>query len=284
MAENEELLPPEEPAEPQPDPQIRSSADYANYQPPGKQRRPIWRKLAIAGGALILLVAVAGGVYWFVIREKPASQPAGTAETAQDGSQLASAASQITAKTKHYVSQNFRLEFDYPEDWTASEETSGSSETQPTVVILSPDLKLKDTTGKDVVGQILFSIRTPNDKLQGLDAGATAVRNSEKITYAKPTQVQRDSTYISFLHYATSTEPNTLDAVYITGDLGYQKDQDVPKLDIEKVDPIISFEFYLCPNSGCEGVSGVSGISVSTWDNPSISGPLTNMLKSLTIN
>ena len=283
MAENEELLPPVQPTETQTDDQSGSSADYANYQPPQKQRSPIWRKLAIAGGALILLVAVAGGVYWFIIREKSVSQPAGTTETAQDGIQLAPAADQITTKTKHYVSQNFRLEFDYPEDWTANEETSGSSETQPTVVILSPDLKLKDTTGKDVVGQILFSIRTPNDKLQGLDAGATAVRNSEKITYAKPTQVQRDSTYISFLHYATSTEPNTLDAVYITGDLGYQKDQDVPKLDIEKVDPIISFEFYLCPNSGCVEISGVSGIGVSTWDNPNISGPLTKMLQSLTI-
>jgi hypothetical protein len=284
MAENEELLPPEQPAEPQPEPhpdtQAGSSADYANYQPPQKQRRlkPNWRKLGIVGAVVVVLFAIVGAVYWFVLREKPTSQPTGTNQTEQTGSQLAPAAEQVTTKTKHYVSQNFRLEFDYPEDWTASEDNTEA------ITVLSTDLKLRDASSKDVVGQVYFRIRSHTQKLDGLDAGnATAVRNSEKISYTKPTEVQRDSTYISFLRYSTSTEANTLDAMYITGDLGYQKDQDVPKLDIEKVDPVISFEFYLCPNSGCVEISGVTGIGISTWDNPNISGPLKSMLQSLTI-
>ena len=281
MADNEELLPPEQPTEAQPDKQADSSADYADYQPPQKQRKlkVNWRKLGMVGGVFVILTVIAGGVYWFVIKKEPNTQTTDTNQTEQTGGQLAPAADQITTKTKHYVSQNFRLEFDYPEDWTASEDNAEA------ITVLSTDLKLKDAAGKDVVGQVYFRIRSHTQKLEGFDSGnATAVRNSEKISYTKPTEVQRDSTYISFLRYSTSTEANTLDAVYITGDLGYQKDQDVPKLDIEKVDPIISFELYLCPNSGCEEVSGVSGIGVSTWDNPSVSGPLTNMLKSLTIN
>ena len=274
-------MPPEQPTEAQPDKQADSSADYADYQPPQKQRKlkVNWRKLGMVGGVFVILTVIAGGVYWFVIKKEPNTQTTDTNQTEQTGGQLAPAADQITTKTKHYVSQNFRLEFDYPEDWTASEDNAEA------ITVLSTDLKLKDAAGKDVVGQVYFRIRSHTQKLEGFDSGnATAVRNSEKISYTKPTEVQRDSTYISFLRYSTSTEANTLDAVYITGDLGYQKDQDVPKLDIEKVDPIISFELYLCPNSGCEEVSGVSGIGVSTWDNPSVSGPLTNMLKSLTIN
>jgi hypothetical protein len=84
------------------------------------------------------------------------------------------------------------------------------------------------------------------------------------------------------LRYADNTEG--LDAIYITGDLGYAKDQNVPEADIQKVDPIISIEFYLCPDSGCVEVSGVSGIGVETWEDESVSTPLTSMLESLVIN
>lgn len=256
-----------------------SSANYANYQPPEKKRNPKWRKVALAGGVALLLIVVVGGVYWFSFKDKQSDQTSNSAETTQGGSQLAPAASEITAETKHYVSQNFRLEFDYPQDWTASEDNA------EVISALSTDLALKDTANKDVVGQVYFRIRANSQKLEGLDGGnGSAVRNSEKIAYTKPTQSQRDSTYISFLRYVTSTDDKTLDAVYITGDLGYQTGQAVPKLDIEKVQPIVSLEFYLCPNSGCVEVSGVSGIGIGALENPGIWGPLTKMLKSLIIN
>lgn len=279
MADNEELLPSQQPTEAPPDKLAGSSADYANYQPPQKQRSPIWRKLAIVGAAIVVLFAIVGAVYWFVLREKTPIQTADTAQNSQSGSQLAQADSQITTKTKHYVSQNFRLEFDYPEDWFAGQDNAEQ------ITLLSPDLKLKDTDNKDVVGQISLSIQSNGLKIPGVEGdGAVASRASTKINYVKPTSAQRDSTYISFLRFSESQSAQALDGVFITGDLGYQKDQNVLSADIEKVNPIIYLNFYLCPNTGCIEVSGVYGIGLATWDNPNISGPLTKMLESLVIN
>ncbi|MBI2007801.1 hypothetical protein HYS85_00990, partial [Candidatus Saccharibacteria bacterium] len=198
-------------------------------------------------------------------------------ESAQTAQNSTPAAAKITTETKKFESVNFKLSFDYPGNWTASEDNADE------INVLSPDLKLKGVDGKDVTGQIYFRIRAKGQKLEGLDGGsATAILNSEKIAYTSPTQVQRASTYISFLRYAGGSEG--LDAIYITGDLGYEKDQTVLKTDIEKVDPIISIEFYLCPNSGCVELSGVYGIGVETWTDENIADSLGNMLKSLVIN
>ena len=251
----------------------RSTADYAEYQKPQKQRSPIWKKLGLSLLIIVLLAGLAAGGYWFFKNRKSSDKQAETSQTAK----TAAPAQTITTETKKYDSENFKLSFDYPGNWTASEDNSEE------IKVLSPDLKLKGTEGNDVTGQILFRVRASGQKLPGLDSGnAVAVLDSEKIAYAQPTEVQRASTYISFLRYADNTEG--LDAIYITGDLGYDKDQDVLEADIKKVDPIISIEFYLCPDSGCVEVSGVSGVGAETWEDESVSAPLTNMLESLVIN
>lgn len=256
----------------------RSTADYADYEKPKKPRNPKWRmlgrKLGIGAAILILVAALGGGGYWFYKSRKSSDKPSETSQTAQNNSL---AADKITTETKQFDSTNFKLSFDYPGNWAASEDSAEE------INVLSPDIKLKTVDGKDVVGQIFFRIRAKGQKLQGLDSGdATAILSSEKVAYTSPTQVQRASTYISFLRYAGNTEG--LDAVYITGDLGYEKDQTVLKTDIEKVDPIISIEFYICPNSGCVELSGVYGIGEEIWADENISVPLKNMLTSLIIN
>jgi hypothetical protein len=251
----------------------RSTADYAEYQKPKKQRNPKWKKLGIALLIIIILAGMTAGGYWLLNNRKSSDKQSETSQTAKS----AAPAQTITTETKHYDSESFKLSFDYPGNWTAGEDNAEE------IKVLSPDLKLKGTDGSDVTGQILFRIRASGQKLPGLDSGnAIAILASEKIAYAQPTEVQRASTYISFLRYADNTDG--LDAIYITGDLGYDKDQEVPEADIQKVDPIISIEFYLCPDSGCVEVSGVSGIGVETWQDETISTPLTNMLESLVIN
>lgn len=256
----------------------RSTADYADYEKPQKPRNPMWgklgRKVGIGLAVLVLVIALGGGGYWFIkirgAEPKPASSP-------QSAQQPNDAASQITTETKKFESANFKLSFDYPGNWTASEDNPEE------ISVLSRGIKMKDADGKDVTGQVYFRVRAKGQKLQGFDKGdATAVIASEKIAYTTPSQVQRASTYISFLRYADNSAG--LDAIYITGDLGYEEGQTIPKADIEKVDPIISIEFYLCPNSGCMELSGVYGIGVETWSNEDIKLALENMLKSLTIN
>lgn len=252
----------------------RSTADYANYQKPEKPRNPIWKKLGIGAAALVLVLGLAAGGYWFIKNRGAGPKPASSSESAQQSN---NATSQITTETKKFESADFKLSFDYPGNWTASEDNPEE------ISVLSPGIKMKDVDGKDVTGQVYFRVRAKGQKLQGFDKGdATAVLSSEKIAYTSPSQVQRASTYITFLRYADNAAG--LDAIYITGDLGYEEGQTIPKTDIEKVDPIISIEFYLCPNSGCMELSGVYGIGAETWSNENIKLALENMLKSLTIN
>lgn len=258
----------------------RSTAEYAEYQKPQKPRNPLWgklkpgRKLGIGLAILILVAVLGGGAYWFV-KSRQSDKPAETTQTAQNSP---AAAEKITTETKRFDSAHFKLSFDYPGNWLASEDNAEE------ISVLSNDLKLKGIDGKDVMGQIDFRIRAKGQKLQGLDGtnGAITVLDSEKIAYTSPTQSQRASTYISFVRYEQSSEG--LDAIYITGDTGYAKGQTVPIADIEKVDPVVSVEFYLCPDSGCVEFSGVYGIGLETWNDESISGPLRSMLQSLIIN
>lgn len=259
----------------------RSTADYANFQKPQKPRNPIWQKLSkysrkfgIIALALVLVIAVAGGGYWLYNNRKSDNKPAPTNQTAQN---TPSAAAQISSETKKFESTNFNLTFDYPANWKPSEDSAEE------ISVLSTDLKLKGVDGKEVTGQVLFRIQAKGQKLRIGDPGAaTAILESKKIAYSSPTQAQRASTYITFVRYAENAEG--LDAIYITGDLGYEKDQSVPSSDLQSVDPVVSIEFYLCPDSGCVEVSGVPGVGVQTWEDQNVSIPLENMLKSLVIN
>lgn len=232
-----------------------------------------WRRLLLIFGVLVLLAGAGASVYWFFLRNK--SDTAKPSEASQQNT--AQPASKIATTSKHFVSQNFRLELDYPTDWTAP------ADNNQTLTFLSPDIQLKSSDGQTVNGQILLTIQAKNLKLPGLDGGnALAARDSKKIDYLRPSQVQRASTYISFLRYASSA--SGLDGVYITGDNGYQKDQAIPKVDIEKVDPIIYISFSKCPKKGCIEVGAALSIQAEMWDDPNFSGPLENMLKSLVIN
>lgn len=112
---------------------------------------------------------------------------------------------------------------------------------------------------------------------------AVAVRESEKIAYTKPSSVQRGSTYLSFLQYASSTA-TSLDGAYITGDVGYQKDQAIPKADFTPVDPVISLTFVKCADNSCTGEGTPIGVATTMWEDASFGKPLKTMLQSLVVN
>lgn len=219
---------------------------------------------------LVLLAAAGGGLYWLKNHHKPAaktnSPPAVSPSAAQS-----QASSPITSATKHYDSPNFYLGIDYPADWTLADSGGGK------MTIVSPKLQLKDALGQSTSGQIVLTITQKGQNLTAFNAGsAAAVLDSQKVTYTKPTQTQRDNTYLSFLQYAATTAHGALDAVYITGDLGYQKLQDIPKSDIAQIDPEIVLSFV---NSSGQPLS----IASSSWSDGAFSGPLIKMLTSLAI-
>jgi hypothetical protein len=255
-----------------------STADYANYEPPKKERNPTWRKVLIVLTAVVILAGLATGAYFFIKnRDSGKAEKEPTAST-QTEETAPPATSQISTTTKNYSSANFNLSFDYPDDWKVTD--SGG-----VLTVKSPATSLKDAGGQQTNGQIVMTIRAKDQKLTEFDEGAAmASRQSVKIDYTKPTQSQRGSTYESFLAYFGSDSGTVLDGVYITGDSGYTKGQSIPKDDVLKVEPVISITFFACTSGQCTEKTTPIGIAASSWDDKSFSGPLEAMLKSLSIN
>lgn len=251
----------------------QSTADYAEYEKPSKEPNPIWRKLGIFAASLITVAVLAGGAYWLLKGHKASKQPAQSSQTET----TPVGAVKITTTTKHYDSSNFNLGFDHPSDWTVSDTGNGA------LTVKSPAIKLKDADGENTDAQISLLIRPNTDKLVEFDSGnAIAAINSEKIAYTQPSQTQRANTYLSFPRYAHSSAG--MDGIYITGDFGYKSAQSIPKVDIQKIDPVISVVFGQCTNQQCSGNNTSLTISTDNWDNQSFSDPLKNMLQSFTIN
>lgn len=235
------------------------------------------RKMLIMLGALFLLAAICLGVYWLFSKDD--SKQAATKKTQDDTSSSRSAANVgVSTKTEHYVSNGFMLEFDHPEDWTVTE-TTGSGQ----LTVQSPALQFKAATGESITGRMLFKIRNKQQLLPEFDGGnAVAALESEKIDYAKPSSVQRGSTYLSFLQYATSSDG--LDGIYVTGDTGYQAGQAIPKADFTPVDPVISITFEKCADRTCSGEATDTGIAESAWQDVAYANPLKAFFQSLVIN
>ncbi len=249
-----------------------STADYANWQPPQKPEK--WKKRLIIFIGLVLLLAAGSAVYWLALKKKPAASPGSSAQPTTTASET----KPISPQTKNYASQNFTLSFDYPDDWTVTDEPGSGI-----MSVKSPALQLTEAGGQKITGQITLTFRAKTQKLTEFDPGsAVAVRDSEKIAYTKPTQSQRGNTYLSFLRYAKTADSAALDGIYITGDAGYKKDQDIPLADLTKVDPVVSLTFAKCPDSTCSNTTPLS-IAASSWGDSTLSGPLEAMLKSLTI-
>lgn len=251
-----------------------STADYAQHTPPDKIPRSWKVPLLIIFGLLI----AASAIYWFVIKPKPAAKSTSqTSSSASSSSQstpaaVAPATTKISTTTKTYTSANFKLAFSYPDDWVIADAGGG------VLTAKSPSLSLKNAAAQTATGQVVLTIRDKTQKLTEFDKGnATATRDSLKISYTKPTQTQRGSTYVSYLQFATSTTAGALDGIYITSDSGYKKGQAIPLVDVSKVDPSISITFV-------DSSSKAMSIADSMMDDTAFSTPLTDLLKSLAIN
>lgn len=249
----------------------KSGADYVKTSPPYK-KRPGWIKWLIIV-VLILAIVGAGGWYFFKYK-KTTNKPANSTPQAQTVNKKT-----IASETKNYVSPEFYLSFDYPSDWTITD-TSGTG----VLTAKSTPVTLVDANNQSMTGQVTLTVRAKTQVLPEFDHGnAVAERDSEKIAYAKPTPSQRAQTYVSYLQYATTVANKAIDGVYITGDFGYKAGQAIPKVDIGKLDPIITLTFAKCTDSTCAKTTPMA-ISDSNWNDASLSKPLLDILRSLTIS
>lgn len=266
-------LPPET-GDPEADHEARVEYWKNVNQPPAPKPKRTNRWVVIIIAIAVILLGAGVFAYWKFAMQKPDVVTVNQQQKKTDDN----AKKTITAETKHYASSTLNLEFDYPADWTVVNETS----TAP-LAVRSPAMQLKDGAGKTVTGQIVMSIQAKQTSLKEFDKGAaTAIRASEKVSYSKPTSAQRAQTYLSFLQYAGTS--SGMDAVYITGDHGYTKDQDISQADIIGADPLVRVVFVKCNGTDCSGVTPAFAITASSWDSKAFADPIRNMLTSLAIN
>ena len=253
----------------------RARIEYLRSVAKPRQTGRSWPKWLIAA---VLVIAMAGGAaYWFLFRTPPAKQNTGSSDTIQQATNAQP--EEADAPTKQHESTHFFLAFDYPETWTVTDDGSGQ------IIIKSPATRLKAAGGQNAQGQVAITIQGKQASLEEFKRGnAVAARDSEKITYLKPTSSQRAQTYLSFANYAGSQAKGT-DAVFITGDSGYQKDQAIPMVDIAKVDPLIRVSFTRCNGTDCAGSNGAAGLTIATesWETTAALKAARALLTSLSI-
>jgi len=253
-----------------PDAERQERIDYLKSIAPAPKPKRMWlRILMIIVGVLILAAAA----YLLITK---ALNKKDTPSTAKDDTKTSSTQTEVVTKTKHFDSATLGLGLDYPENWKASEANNK-------VTIVSPAMQLKTAGGGSKSGQAVVTIQPKQTTLDAFKKGnGLATLSSERVSYTKPSQTQRAQTYLSFVQYPTSTVSG-IDAIYITGDNGYQKDQAVPQVDIVQVDPLVSVTFLEC-NGSCTGTGQPMTIASSTWsDGTAVAKMLRNLLTSLAI-
>lgn len=242
---------------------IPSATQYPVYK-----RSRSGRKVVIT---LVLIAVAAFGAYWFGAHEATKSQSgAKRPMVAQSRNQ---SAQNSTVQTKHYDSTNFTLGFDYPSSWTVNDTTTK-------LTITSPDLQLPTATGVRTGVHVVVSIQNPQSTIPGFPInGAEAILTSDHLTYTQPSAVQRAQTYLSYLSYGAG---GGLDALYITGDNGYQQGQQVPMSDVVKGNPLISVTFQSCSDNSCASGKAVT-LSSSGWQAATTSKDIVKLLESIVL-
>jgi hypothetical protein len=253
-----------------PDYDPEAAAEYvSNLQPIKEQKRKSKRSKIILLLVFLLAALGAAGYFFFLKPGEPAQEAPQTQQPAQSQEPQA-----VASET--YRSADLNLSFDYPNNWKVDESTQGL------ITVTSPVTKLKDVNGGQMDAKVVVTFLNTGSEVPAFEgaASATAATDSEKIAYDSPTQNQREQTYLSFASFGGGG----LDAVFITGDSGYQKDQFIPESDIKKSDPIISVKFYSCSDAECGGEgAGSYTVSVEEWSaNPTLQAALA-ILKSLKV-
>lgn len=224
---------------------------------------------------LVVLAVIGGGTYW-VLTHKTTKKS--TATTKASASSQPASVTKIASNTTQYNSSDYGLALNYPSDWTVND-VAGNNMT-----VTSPALQLVGSGSQTFTGQVVLTIQNQQTTIPPLAAGtAVAALESQKLTYKSPTPDQRAQTYLTFVNYAGAT--GSLNALYITGDNGYQVGQTVPMSDLTQDDPLISVTFTKCSDTTCKAAPTAATITSGSWSSDTgLAKPVVAMLESLTIN
>ncbi len=241
-----------------------------NNKPP-KKNNSLWYLIA---GFVVVLVLVGAGI--FIAKKYTHSNKTNKITNKQTTATKPS--STITSsKLASYTSTVFNFKVSYPNNWTVA--TQGNT----SVSISSPETSLTADTGNKVNGMVVLSVFNKGQIPASFGSYSVAVLNSQDINFTKPTAAQAAQTYISFIQYPATTVKGGLDAIYVTGNNGFVKDDAITTAIVGQVDPLIVVNFEQCSSKDCSQVKNLT-ISSTMWSNTSFSTPILNILKSFSFS
>lgn len=237
------------------------------------QKKPRRKGPLIVVAVIIALLFAAGAFYWFGVRKAAAPAPSTQSQTTQQSSKQTEQTAE--KQTKHYDSTQHTLSIDYPSDWVLSD-------TDEAFTLTSSPYDFTDATGAKARGKLVFSIQDQQSAIPGYPAnGATAVLDSDKLAYKKPSASQRAETYLSYLGYQNTTG---LDSLFITGDNGYKTDQQVPQTDLTGMNTLVSTKFLKCENQACTNPTAALSVQASSWKASTAAKDVQAAIESLVFN
>jgi hypothetical protein len=247
----------------------QSTADYIHNLEPVKAQKKKRKIKGIIFIAVIGLALIGAAVYFLVLRKQPAPASNSNQQTATQQQPAESVDDELS---EHIVSQDLQLAIDHPKTWQKDDGTQGQ------LVLQSPTAQITTADGSKTSGRVVITIVSAGSTVPKF-TGTTgkALADSKKIAYSQPSQSQRKETHLSFVGFGSTSG---VGAVYITGDAGYKKDQDIPKTDVAKSEPIIAVSFVKCDGGNCqEGMT----IDPAAWDGDKILQVAESILKSLVV-
>jgi hypothetical protein len=229
----------------------------SNVNVPSNKERDWGRVLAIII-SLCIIALVSYGTYSLLSGSSPSSHSKSKSKSAASSK---SSVSTVQIPTQSYSSSDFNLSLNYPNNWKVVDSGSGP------MTVTSPSMVLTSATKKSVTGLITITINKQGQLPSAFTAGTDlAVLNSQLLSYKQPTLDQASQTYLSFVQYSSTTTRGGLDAIYVTGNDGYQKDQVIPNSDIASIGPLITVAFTRCGNSACTTNLTPLTIASSEWN------------------
>ena len=274
---------------PPPDMTVVPSAAEPNplpfFTPPPKKRR-LLRAVVIL--VVMLNLGLAGASGWLTFHKPKTAAASTLATSAQPVATGASdkSASTATAKpagdatTLHYVSDALKLEFDYPVDWRVSSSADNSSVSLRSAPFhfTSPDGQLLNAA----LSVTITPVSTASYVVKA-DDSYVITNNSQSLVYSNPTKQQRSTTNVSFASYPEN-KAGTTTAIFISGNLSYNKGDTVGSKNYKSIDPKVYLELDGCASSGCADVAQSNAFTSSDWQSVPTFQQAKSLFESLRFN
>ena len=218
-------------------------------KPPKKSRKSLFIFISIVAVCLIVLIVV----YFAAPSPKNNSKTSTNSKTSSNTNN--------GPKTLSFNSVSSSLSFNYLSTWAVNDNNNGL------ITISSPVTSLNLASGSKTTGQVVITINEQTNIPKQFGNYSVALSNSTQISYSNPTQTQRNQTYLTYVQYPATTISGGLDAIYVTGDYAYPKNNVIPETDIAKLNPLIIVSFQSCQDSSCQKNTPVT-VSSSTYSSP----------------